>query len=137
MRNKNFSRTLLAMAIFIVVATLLGIGATPIEAYQVDVETMKFWMSIESSVRYFFAAAIAAVVARKSFLIPAVSLAASVWIVTTWILYRIGQPAGAGLVEVAQSQLLGLLLLILAVIAGSLVGRWFYKREIAAVAVTV
>lgn len=130
----NVRRTVLAIITFLVVASLLGIGATPTAA--ADAEQVKFWMSLESAVRYFFAAGVGAVVARRSFLVPAVSLAALVWLAATYILYRIGQPAGAGWAEIAQGQLAGLLLLLLAAIGGSLVGRWFYKREIEAAAVS-
>jgi hypothetical protein len=91
-------------------------------------------MSLESAVRYFFAAGIAAVIARGSFLVPAISLEALVWIVTTCILYSIGQAAGATLAEVVAGQLTGLVPLILAVVSGALLGRWFYKREIEAAA---
>jgi hypothetical protein len=129
---ENFSRIALAMVTFLVVVSLLGIGATPIG--EAGAEQITFWMSLESAVRYFFAAAIAAVVARRSFLIPAVSLAAFVWLATTYILYSIGQPAGAAFAEVAAGQLTGLFLLILAVVSGALLGRWFYKRELGAAA---
>lgn len=127
---EDLSRTALAIVTFLVVVSLLGIGATPIG--DAGAEQVTFWMSLESAVRYFFAAGIAAVVARKSFLIPAVSLAAFVWVVTTYILYSIGQPAGATLAEVAAGQLTGLVLLVLAVVSGAFLGRWFYKREIGA-----
>ena len=124
----NFNRIALAIVTFIVVVSLLGISATPMG--EVKAEHATFWMSLESAVRYFFAAAVAAVVARRSFLFPAVCLAAFVWIATTYILYSIGQPAGATLAEVAADQMTGLFLLIIAVVSGALVGRWFYKREI-------
>lgn len=127
---ENFSRVALAIVTFLVVVSLLGIGATPI--VEGEAEQVTFWISLESAVRYFFAAGIAAVVARRSFLVPAVCLAAFVWTVTTYILYSIGQPAGTTLAEVAASQLTGLLLLIIAVVSGALLGRWFYKREIGA-----
>lgn len=126
----NFNRIVLAIVTFLVVVSLLGIGATPMG--EVKAEQVTFWTSLESAVRYFFAAAIAAVVARRSFLVPAASLAAFVWTVTTYILYSIGQPAGATLAEVAAGQMTGLLLLIIAVVSGALLGRWFYKREIEA-----
>lgn len=129
---ENVRRTAVSIVTFFVVVSLLGIGATPIG--EVEAEQAALWMSVEAAVRYFFGAGIAAIVARQSFLVPAVSLAAFVWAITTYIAYSIGQPAGATLAGVAAGQLTALPLLLFAVVGGALLGRWFYKHEIEAAA---
>lgn len=89
-------------------------------------------MTLESAINYFFAAGIGAIVARKPFVAHALSLAVLIWIVTTFILYDIAQPAGTvAYMQTVMDQLTGLILLAVAATLGALLGGWCYRHEIA------
>ena len=91
-----------------------------------------FWLKFDGAVRYFFAVAIGAVIARRSVVIAAALVAIAVWMWGIYVLYKVAAAVG----PVDPSDLLienldGLVMTSLAGVLGAMLGRWFYGREIA------
>ncbi len=127
----GMKRTIAAILVVFGIATLLNPYSPQLDADLSNFDQVAFWSQVNSAIRYFFAVGIGSIVARRNFIGPAVSIAIVVWGIVVFILYDIAHPAsGISFAEVAQEQLTGLLLLIIAAISGALLGKWFYQHEL-------
>jgi len=135
---RNFGRTALALVVVVAVASLLNLGNPRFEDFGGNHKEYSFWLSLDVAISWFVAVGIGAIVARRSFVVHALSLAVFSWLVVTFILFSIAKVAvPTSFVEILLSQLTGLLLLSVAVISGAILGRWFYKHEIESSTVAV
>ncbi len=128
---KAYGRTILALIVVIAVSALLSFEAPSLEPDQSNYEKYAFWLQVESSIAYFIAVTAGAIVARKSFLVPALALAGLGWSAVVYILYDISNVGGsASLGRIALENLGGLILYAIAAVLGATLGRWFYRNEI-------
>ena len=135
---RNFRRTALALIVVVTVASLLNLGNPRFEDFSGNHNEYSFWLSLDVAISWLFAVGVGAIVARRSFVVPALSLAVFNWLVVGFILFSIAEAAGqTSFVEVLSGQLTGLLLLSVAAIIGATIGRWFYKHEIESSTVAV
>jgi len=127
----RFRRTAVALLVVLVVSSLLNCNVPSIRSDLSNFEDFRFWLAVKSAISYFFAAGLGAIVARKSFVVPALALAIVGWAATIDILYRIAVVVGpTSYLEIAASNWVGFVLLVIAAIMGAIFGRWFYRHEV-------
>ena len=128
---KNSRRTLLALAVVIVISALLSFEAPSLEPDQSNYEKYAFWLQFESAITYFIAVTAGAIVVRNNFLVPALALACIGWLAVVYILYDIANVGGsASLGRIAMENFEGFILYGFAAVLGARLGRWFYRHEI-------
>jgi hypothetical protein len=131
----GFGRTALAIIVVLVASTLLNTNVPSLNTDMSNFEELRFWLAVKSAISYFFAAGLGAIVARRTFVVPALALAVVGWVVTINILHQIALVAGpSSYMKIATDNWLGLILLVIAATAGAIAGRWFYKHEVENVA---
>jgi hypothetical protein len=127
---KSLKRIAVALIVVMIVSSLLGNKVPHLQEDLSNLEDYSFWLAVENAITYFFAAGLGAIVARKSFVIPALALAVVIWALTIDILFRIAAPTGpVTRLEIASENWLGFFLLVVAAISGAMFGRWFYTHE--------
>ena len=127
-----YTRILVAVAVACGCLVLLDPVAPELDPNRANYESYAFWLKVKGALRYFFAMAVGAVVARRSIAVPATVIAVGLWVWTIHVLYKIALPAGP--VDLGQLLLSNLDVLAMTVtggILGSMLGSWFYRREIA------
>lgn len=127
----KYRRQAVALIVTIGCLLLLDPKAPRLDADLSNFDSYAFWIKFDSAVRYFFAIAVGAMIARRSMVVPAILIAAAFWLGTVYILYGIALPAG----PVDWNRLLlgnldGLAMSVIAGVLGALVGRWFYRVAI-------
>lgn len=128
--RRGFGRTILALVVVIVLSQLLSTEVPDLRPDGSNLDKYMLWTQVKSAFVYFIAVTVGAVVARRSFMVPAVVLCIFGWLLAIYVLYEIARAAGpASLIEIAVSTLYGLGLSLASAVLGSMLGRWFYKRE--------
>ncbi|MDH3747715.1 MAG: hypothetical protein OER97_05870 [Gammaproteobacteria bacterium] len=125
-------RLIAAILIVLGIGALLNPYSPRLDAELSNFDQVALWAQINSAIRYFFAVAVGAVVARRNFIGPAVLIAVVMWGIVTYILYDIARAAtDISFAKVAADGITGLILMIIAAISGALIGKWFYQHELA------
>jgi len=92
-------------------------------------------LQLEAAISWFFAVGIGALIARESFIGPALLLSVISWGVGSYFIHDItGYSGPNSFSEVLAQRWVGLVLISFAAVSGAVLGRWFYKREIKNVA---
>ena len=127
----GIKRVIVAVLIVFGISAVLNPFSPQLDTELTNLDQVALWDQINSAIRYFFAVGVGAIVARRNFIGPAVLIAVAMWGTVTFILYDISKQAGdISFAQVAEEQLTGLILLIIAAISGALFGRWFYQHEL-------
>ena len=110
---------------------LLSLGDIAGTTNSIDAFGIAFFLpDIGSLAASFLAIAIGSVVARRQFLSTAMSFVLVVWLLLIYLAHQIAIPAGRpGYLEVAFSNLPGLIAYLAAAALGVVVGQWYYQRE--------
>jgi uncharacterized membrane protein len=128
---KGYGRTILALIVVVVVTALLSFEAPTLQPDHSNYEEYGFWLQVESAIGFFIAVMAGAIVARKSFVVPALALAGLGWCAVVYILYDISRAdQSATLGQIAVDNVEGLVLYSIAAVLGATLGRWYYKHEI-------
>jgi len=123
------SAILVTVVISIILSPFSGVTATDNEPIFAGITLLQ----VEGALGWLFAVAAGALVARRSFVLPAVALTTAIWVFLAYVIYDIARVAEpASLVSIVVKQLPVLLLMALAACIGALVGQWFFRRHLKA-----
>lgn len=128
---KSYGRTVVALIVVLLITVLLSFEAPALKPDQSNYEQYGFWLQVEMAIGYFIAVTAGALVARRSFIVPALALAIFGWSLVVYILYDISRvDHAASFVDIAMEHIEGLILFSIAAVLGAILGKWIYEHEI-------